>query len=123
LSANGQAILWDAQGKEVYRHDPKGNPNPYRQEHVELFEAVAKGEYKFNNAEYGAYSSLTGIIGRLACYTGKVIKWDQALQSNIDLLPEVFSWEANPKVMPDENGLYKVAIPGIDTEEYIENFS
>lgn len=122
LSANGQAVLWDAQGKEIYRHDPKGNPNPYRHEHVELFEAIAKGEYKFNNAEYGAYSSLTGILGRIACYTGKVIKWDEAINSNIDLLPEVFAWDANPKVMPDENGLYKVAVPGINTTDYIENF-
>lgn len=122
LSANGQAVLWDAQGKEIYRHDPKGNPNPYRHEHVELFEAIAKGEYKFNNAEYGAYSSLAGILGRIACYTGKVIKWDDALKSNIDLLPEVFAWDANPKVMPDENGLYKVAVPGINTTDYIEDF-
>ena len=80
VSANNQAILWDANGKEIYRHDSKGNPNPYQQEHTELFEAIAKGEYKFNDAEYGAYSSLTGIIGRIACYTGEVIKWDEADQ-------------------------------------------
>ncbi|MGH2623433.1 MAG: Gfo/Idh/MocA family protein, partial [Sphingobacterium sp.] len=119
LSANNQAILWDANGKEVYRHDPKGNPNPYQQEHKELFEAVAKGEYKFDNAEYGAYSSLTGIIGRIACYTGEVIKWDTAMQSNIDLMPSQFSWDAKPKVLPNEDGFYPVAVPGIDVKKYI----
>ena len=119
LSAGGRGILWDAKGNEIYRHNAQGNPNPYRQEHVELFEAVAKGEYKFENAEYGAYSTLTGIIGRAACYTGKVIKWDEALKSEVDLLPEVFAWDANPKVMPDDNGFYKAPIPGIDTERHI----
>lgn len=119
LSAGNQAVLWDAKGNEIYRHDPKGNPNAYQQEHKELFAAIANGEYKFNDAEYGAYSTLAGIIGRIACYTGKVIKWDQALQSNIDLMPERYAFDALPKILPNENGEYPVAIPGINTEIYI----
>ncbi|CDS93290.1 MULTISPECIES: Gfo/Idh/MocA family oxidoreductase [Sphingobacterium] len=119
LSANGQAVLWDAKGNEIYRHDPKGNPNPYQQEHKELFEAISKGEYKFDNAEYGAYSTLTGIIGRIACYTGKVIKWDAALKSDIDIMPANYAWDALPKVLPKEDGSYPVAIPGQNTNLYI----
>ena len=119
LSASNQAVLYGPDGKEIYRHDPKGNPNPYQQEHKELFEAIAKGEYKFDNAEYGAYSSLTGIIGRIACYTGKVIKWDEAIQSNISLMPDQFAWDAKPKVLPNEDGFYPVAVPGHDVEKYI----
>lgn len=119
LSAGNQAILWDAKGNEIYRHDPKGNPNAYQQEHKELFEAIAKNEYKFDNAEYGAYSTLTGIIGRIACYTGKVIKWDKALTSDVDLSPEVYAWDAMPKIVPDQNGDYIAAIPGKNTEHYI----
>ena len=119
LSAGNQAVLYGPDGKEIYRHDPKGNPNPYQQEHKELFEAIAKGEYKFNDAEYGAYSSLTGIIGRIACYTGKVIKWDEAIQSNISLMPDQFTWDAKPKVLPNADGFYPVAVPGHDVEKYI----
>ncbi len=119
LSANNQAVLWDTQGNEIYRHDPKGNPNAYQQEHKELFEAISKNEYKFDNAEYGAYSTLTGIIGRIACYTGKVIKWDKALKSEIDLSPASYAWDAAPKLAPDANGLYPVAIPGKNTDLYI----
>ena len=119
FSANGQAVLWDAKGNEVYRHDPKGNPNPYQQEHKELFEAVSKGEYKFANAEYGAYSSLTGILGRIACYTGKVVKWDAAIKSEIDLMPTNYAWDALPKILPNEEGFYPVAIPGQNTNLYI----
>src|SRR5690606_32012065 len=114
LSANGQAVLYDWKGNPIYRHDPKGNPNPYQQEHKELFEAISKGEYKFDNAEYVAYSTLTGIIGRLACYTGKVIKWDKALQSQISLMPDRYAWDALPKVLPNADGFYPVAVPGVN---------
>lgn len=119
LSAGNQAILWDSKGNEIYRHDPKGNPNAYQQEHKELFEAIAKNEYKFDNTEYGAYSTLTGIIGRIACYTGKVIKWDKALTSDIDLSPATYAWDALPKIVPNQNGEYPVAIPGIGTDRFI----
>lgn len=119
LSAGNQAILWDAKGNEIYRHDGKGEPNPYRQEHVELFAAIAKGEYKFENAEYGAYSTLTGIIARIACYTGKTIKWEEAIQSEIDLMPATYTWDSLPKILPDANGLYAAAVPGIKPELYI----
>src|SRR5690606_8847251 len=118
-SAGGSAMLWDAKGNEIYKHAPTGKPNPYRQEHVELCEALATGEEKFNTAQYGAYSSLAGIIGRLACYTGKVIKWEDALKSEVDLMPAQLNWDANPKVLPDASGLYTVAVPGINTGLYI----
>lgn len=119
ISAGNQAVLWDSKGNEIFRHQAKGDPNPYRQEHVELFEAIAKGNYVFDNAEYSAYSTLTGIIGRIACYTGKVIKWDEAIKSSINLMPDEFSWDALPKVLPDENGNYPYAKPGINIEKYI----
>ena len=112
LSAANDAVLWDSNGNELYNHPKRGNANPYEQEHVELFDAIAKGEYKFDNAEYGAYSTLTGIIGRLATYSGQVIKWEDALKSDISLMPERYAWDALPKVLPDEQGLYPYAIPG-----------
>ncbi|SFC60924.1 Predicted dehydrogenase [Parapedobacter composti] len=112
LSAANDAILWDANGRELYNHPKRGNANPYQYEHVELFDAISKGEYKCDDVEYGAYSTLTGIIGRLATYSGQVIKWEDALKSDIDLMPERFTWDALPKVLPDENGLYPYAIPG-----------
>lgn len=119
LSAGNQGILWDAQGNEIYRHDPKGNPNAYQQEHKELFAAIAKNEYSFDDAQYGAYSTLTGIIGRIACYTGKTIKWDDAITSTVDLSPDVYAWDALPKIVPNENGEYPYAIPGKNTDRYI----
>lgn len=119
LSGGNRATLWDAEGNVIYNHDHRENRNPYQTEHDELFEAIAKGEYKFNDAEFASYSTLTGIIGRAACYTGKVIKWEEGLQSTVNLLPDEFTWNTVPKIFPDENGDYPSAIPGTMTEKYI----
>lgn len=119
LSADNRGLLWDAKGKEIYTHDTENNPNPYQQEHTELFAAIAKGEYKFENAEYGAYSTLTGIIGRSACYTGKVITWEKALESEVSILPDKLAWDGVPKILPGKDGLYPAPVPGKNTSLYI----
>ena len=112
LSGSNQAIMKDYSGKELYNHNTKGNANPYQTEHDELFDAVTKGEYKFSDVDYAATSTFSAIIGRYATYSGQTIKWDEALASNISLMPERFAWDANPKLMPDEKGLYPIAMPG-----------
>jgi predicted dehydrogenase len=83
----------------------------YQQEHDELFAAI-RGDKPLNNAEYGAKSTMTAILGRLCTYSGKMIEWDEALNSNISLMPDKLAWDADPKVMPDANGLYKLPVPG-----------
>jgi myo-inositol 2-dehydrogenase/D-chiro-inositol 1-dehydrogenase len=113
LSASNAGKLWDHQGNLIYNHPTKGQANPYQTEHDELFESISKGEYKHWDAEYGAKSTLTGIIGRYATYSGQVIKWDDALNANNSLMPETLTWDAKPKILPDENGLYPVAQPGL----------
>ncbi|MDQ7950118.1 MAG: Gfo/Idh/MocA family oxidoreductase, partial [Pedobacter sp.] len=112
LSANNSGKLWDHKGNIIYNHDGKGNANPYQTEHDELFAAIAKNEFKFWDAERVAKSSLTAIIGRYATYSGEIIKWDDALNANNNLFPDQLSWDAKPKVLPDENGFYPVARPG-----------
>jgi myo-inositol 2-dehydrogenase/D-chiro-inositol 1-dehydrogenase len=112
LSANNQGILWDHNGKEIFSHPTKGNANPYQTEHDELFAAISKGEYKFSDAERGAKSCLTAIMGRYATYSGQTIKWEEALNANNSLFPDQLAWDAKPKILPDENGLYPIPTPG-----------
>lgn len=91
-----------------YRGDRK---DPYQVEHDDLFAAIRKNE-PYNEAFNGAKSSMTSILGRMATYSGKEITWDDALNSKIDLFPERLAWDALPKSLPDENGFYKIAVPG-----------
>ena len=112
LSASNRGVLWDANGNEIYNHDTKGNKNPYQTEHDVLFAAIANGRHEFNDAERAAKSTFTAILGRYATYSGKVLKWDEALNANNSLMPERLAWNALPKVLPDENGIYPIAKPG-----------
>lgn len=97
-------------GENAWRFRDKGG-NPYQVEHDDLFDAIRNNK-PYNEAVFGAHSSLTAIMGRMATYSGKVIEWDAALNSKIDLMPEQFAFDAKPKVLPDAGGLYPVAIPG-----------
>jgi myo-inositol 2-dehydrogenase / D-chiro-inositol 1-dehydrogenase len=99
-------------GFVILQHDDKKDANPYQVEHDVLFDAIAKGEYKFADAENGAKATLTAIMGRMAAYSGQLIEWDKALQSNINLQPDTYTWATNPKSMPDKDGFYEIAVPG-----------
>lgn len=107
------AKIVDRSGKVLYAYDKKGENNPYQTEHDELFAAIAKGEYKFDNAEYGAHSTMTSILGRMATYSGQVVEWDKALNSGLDLHPKTYAWDATPPVLPGKDGLYPAAVPGV----------
>jgi hypothetical protein len=56
---------------------------------------------------------MTAILGRMATYSGKEIGWDDALNSQKSLMPEEYSWLADPPVMPDAEGEYPIAVPGV----------
>ena len=100
-------------GKTLMAYDSKNDPNPYQVEHDELFAAIAKGEYKFADAENAAKSTLTAIMGRLATYSGQIVEYDVALQSQTVLMPEKLDWNASPKVLPGPDGIYPCAVPGV----------
>lgn len=110
----GAANIVDSKGKAIYQYDKKKNdPDPYQVEHDELFAAIAKGEYKYADAENGAKSTMTTILGRMATYTGQVVEWDKALNSGVSLQPATYAFDAKPPVLPDEQGWYKIATPGV----------
>jgi len=108
----GDGTLLSHKGKVILKHDDANDPNPYQVEHDELFAAITNGEYKFADADNGARSTMTSILGRMATYGGKMISWDEALKSDINLLPDTWSWDAMPKTTPDGHGHYAVAVPG-----------
>lgn len=109
----GAANIVDLKGNVLYQFDKKKENNPYQTEHDELFAAIAKGEYKFADAENGAYSTMTSILGRMATYSGQVVDWNKALNSGISLQPKAYAWDAQPPVLPNADGFYPVAVPGV----------
>lgn len=86
--------------------------NPYQVEHDRLFEAIRK-DLPHNEAEYGATSTMTAIMGRMATYSGRVVTWDEAINSSISLAPDRYDWNGVPCVLPNPDGSYPHAIPGV----------
>ncbi len=112
-SAPKPGVIKTRNGYTIMNHNDKKDKNPYQVEHDLLFEAVAKGEYKYADAENGAKATMTSILGRMATYSGQTIEWDDAINSTIDLSPAKYDWNANPQVMPDADGRYPIPVPGV----------
>ena len=53
-------------------------------------------------------------MGRMATYSGKVVKWDNAFYSQIQLADTdtLLSIDDNAPVQPDVDGRYPLAVPG-----------
>ena len=81
------------------------DPDMYQSEHNELFASIRRGQ-PLNDGEWMGKSTLMAIMGRMACYTGQAVTWDQALNSRQDLSPPSYRWD---QPMPEP----EVARPGI----------
>ena len=107
-------LILSASGHTLFDHDDAADPNPYQVEHDELFAAIAAGRHAHADAELGATATMTAILGRMATYSGQVVEWDEALASDLSLMPARFAWDAPPPVLPDDDGRYPVPVPGGD---------
>ncbi len=113
LGTKGRCNLmkYRIEGETNWRYEgPK--PNGFIAEHEALFTSIRAGR-PVNNGLYMAHSTMWAILGRMATYTGKTITWEQAMNSKEDLSPERYAWDAQPPILPDENGNYPLALPGV----------
>ncbi|MGB0145382.1 MAG: Gfo/Idh/MocA family protein [Akkermansiaceae bacterium] len=100
----------DADGKTVWRYRGKAK-SPYQIEHDKLYEAIRENK-PMNNAYYTAASTMTAILGRMATNSGQEIKYDDALNKGLSIMPKSYAWDADPGPKPGPDGLYPCAIPG-----------
>jgi hypothetical protein len=85
--------------------------NPYQAEHDDFFEAIRK-DLPYDESDYGAKSTMTAIMGRMAAYSGKIIEWDAAFSSNLTVAPEIRSLSDQAPVLPGPGGLYPIPVAG-----------
>jgi predicted dehydrogenase len=78
----------------------------------DLFSALRLGQ-PYNEGDWATQSTMTAILGRMASYSGKLVRWEDALQSNLELGPAHYDWNAEPPVKPGPDGLYRCALPGL----------
>jgi predicted dehydrogenase len=106
-----------------YKEAPKHQePNPYQVEHDDLMDAIRNNK-PHNEAEYGAMSTMTSILGRMATYSGQEVTMKQALASNLDLHPKIYDFDATPETAwpdeevrcaPNQEGRYWIPTPGLE---------
>ncbi len=77
-----------------------------------LFDAIVNNK-PHNEAEYGALSTMTAVLGRLATYSGQAIAWDDAFSSDRPLTTDAERWDAPAPVQPQPDGSYAIPIPGL----------
>lgn len=109
IEGHGRAVLRVVGGPTLkWERGPDG----HQLEMDDLFAALRAGQ-PYNEGDFGAEASMTAILGRMATYSGRVVRWDEAIQSTLDLSPERLAWDAQPKPRPGPDGLYPCAIPGV----------
>jgi myo-inositol 2-dehydrogenase/D-chiro-inositol 1-dehydrogenase len=87
----------------VPKFDTKGL-DAYVQEHKDLIDAI-RAEKPINEARNVAESTLTNIMIRMSAYTGKMVTWDEAMKSDLELKKP--DYEITP-----ENILKHIPVPG-----------
>jgi myo-inositol 2-dehydrogenase/D-chiro-inositol 1-dehydrogenase len=110
-------VLWEYDYPKNEKGESTGRVKltPYIQEHVDWVTAIRTGGY-INDAEACAYSTLTGIMGRTAAYTGKKVTWEQMMKSDMRLGPAEYH-------MGDLDMTFEVPVPGaaVKTTSTIDN--
>ncbi len=114
LVTGGKATIKTHDSSTIYKHNDMSDPNPYQVEHDRLFAAIRNGDV-ISDAQNGAKTTMTAIMGRMATYTGKVISWDDAMNNEQQLIPDNLTWDSVAPVQPDANGRYKIPMPGVTT--------
>ena len=111
LRNGGVVTINDHNGNLLHKYDPKNDISPYQIEHNKLFKSIRSGG-QIDDTEYGATATMTAIMGRMATYSGKLIEWESAMNADEKLVPDNLSWGSTAPVLPDNQGKYKVPIPG-----------
>jgi len=118
MGTKGTANLYDGirnhNGKLLWKFDGKDQSNSFQVEHDRLFDAV-RSNTSINNTEYGAYSTLTAIMGRMAAHSGQVVTMDEALNSEALLQKDIEDWTEAP-VVPNDQHIYRYPKPGMRNE-------
>jgi len=99
------------EGENAWKFE--GNsPGGHQQEQTDLVATLRAGK-RYNEAYYGANSSMTSVLGCMANYSGKVVKWDDLTTKGTSQMIENLAWDAAPPFEKNADGDYPIPMPGI----------
>ena len=100
--------------KNIQVPDFSEHGGPYVQEHIDLLDSILKGK-PLNEARNVAEATLTAIMGRIAAYTGKLVRWKDMMEKkdspwyNFTCRPTAEDFEKGEVTAPPDD---VAAIPG-----------
>jgi len=107
--AKGTGLLGGRKGSELtgenrWRYEGKESESAlfakmYQVEHAEFLESIRRWK-PLNDGEHMCNSTLLGIMGRMAAYTGQEVTWEQALNSQEKLVPDNLDWNMSLPIAP-----------------------
>ncbi len=97
-------IAWKAEKEAV---------NPWQAEWQVLLDAI-RNDRPHNETRRAGLSNLGAIMGRAAVHTGKIVTWDEAMDSDFQFCANVaeLTVDSPAPVQADENGRYPAPVPG-----------
>jgi predicted dehydrogenase len=103
-------------GKCEWKFDAKQSTQKFKkemeQEHYDLVTAIRGGQ-PYCEGWHGASSSMTAVLGRMATYSGQIVKWDDAVAKGKTEMPQgKLAWNTPAPVCKDKDGLYPIPVPG-----------
>lgn len=101
--------IWDNNGNLIWEYeyplDEQGQPtnrvaiSSYDEEHINFVTAIRKNLPM--NQTYGlAAATMCGVMGRESAITGRIITWDEVMESNLRLGPREYTMGPVPEVDP-----------------------
>ena len=105
----GYGEIFKLDGATAWKYEPDGSDglsNAYVQEHVRLVTAIRSGK-PVVDVENQVLSTILGIMGREAAYTGKSVTYDEIMTSAQKLGPDTYEFGSVPGIVEE------IALPGV----------
>lgn len=86
---------------------------PWEAEWNSLLDAI-RNDKPHNETKRAALSNIADLMGRAAVHMGKMVTWDEMMNSNFQFCPNIdkLTDDSAPPIQADENGRYPVPVPG-----------
>ncbi|MCL2742802.1 MAG: Gfo/Idh/MocA family oxidoreductase [Planctomycetaceae bacterium] len=112
FAATGKPYFTDLKGNKTWTAGERERPM-YVQEHYELIKSIQDGK-PINDGERMARTTMAGILGFIACRSGKEVIWDEVVKAGAVYGPAEadISLKMEPPLKPNADGLYPLSIPG-----------
>ena len=108
----GGAVVHNLAGERIWNFG-RGGAGGHQQEHFDLFADLRAGKIP-NEGDYGALSTMTSIMGRMATYSGQQVTWEECLHTDVGVGVQDFaSFDDVPPTTPKADGTYAIPMPGL----------